>query len=249
MYTEEKHMDEFKESRRTFLRGTVIGGTAAAGGALPLAVLAQQAANTAAQPAPAAADIPAGNVFLTPDEQAFVETLVEHMSPADGDFPGGMDLGLHTFIDRALAQDWGKGDRLYTNGPWKQGTPNQGYQLPMTPAQLARTGIRTTSVACQEKYGKSFDQLTEAQREEVLKSLQSGSMELKDGPPAKEFFALLLQMVVEGTFSDPIYGGNKDKAAWKAIGFPGVVATHALDIVNYRNKPYPTKPLSIADLA
>ncbi|MBV6307243.1 gluconate 2-dehydrogenase subunit 3 family protein [Candidimonas humi] len=246
-------MDEFKESRRTFLRGTVIGGTAAASVALPLAGLAQQAANTAAPPgpapAPAAAEVPAGYVFLTPEEQAFVETLVDHMSPADGDFPGGMDLGLHTFIDRALAQDWGKGDRLYTNGPWKQGTPNQGYQLPMTPAQLARTGIRTANAACTEKYGKSFDQLTEAQREEVLKSLQAGSMELKDGPPSKEFFALLLQMVVEGTFADPIYGGNKDKAAWKAIGFPGVVATHALDIVNYRNKPYPTKPLSIADLA
>ena len=27
--------------------------------------------------------------------------------------------------------------------------------------------------------------------------------------------------VLEGYFSDPLYGGNKDMAAWKMIGFPG----------------------------
>ena len=29
--------------------------------------------------------------------------------------------------------------------------------------------------------------------------------------------------MLEGYFSDPLYGGNKDMAAWKMIGFP---ATH-----------------------
>ncbi len=32
---------------------------------------------------------------------------------------------------------------------------------------------------------------------------------------------MFLQNVLEGYFSDPIYGGNKDMAAWKMIGFPG----------------------------
>jgi len=26
--------------------------------------------------------------------------------------------------------------------------------------------------------------------------------------------------VIEGLFADPVYGGNKDKAGWKMIGFP-----------------------------
>jgi gluconate 2-dehydrogenase gamma chain len=32
---------------------------------------------------------------------------------------------------------------------------------------------------------------------------------------------MLLQNTKEGYFSDPIYGGNKDMAAWTMIGFPG----------------------------
>jgi gluconate 2-dehydrogenase gamma chain len=30
-----------------------------------------------------------------------------------------------------------------------------------------------------------------------------------------------MQNTVEGFFSDPLYGGNKDMAGWKLIGFPG----------------------------
>ena len=36
-----------------------------------------------------------------------------------------------------------------------------------------------------------------------------------------EFFALLLQNTQEGFFADPIYGGNRDMAGWKLVGFPG----------------------------
>jgi len=35
------------------------------------------------------------------------------------------------------------------------------------------------------------------------------------------FFDLLLQTPIEGFFSDPIYGGNRDMIGWKLIGFPG----------------------------
>ena len=27
---------------------------------------------------------------------------------------------------------------------------------------------------------------------------------------------------MEGYFADPIYGGNRDMAGWKLVGFPGV---------------------------
>jgi gluconate 2-dehydrogenase gamma chain len=53
---------------------------------------------------------------------------------------------------------------------------------------------------------------------------------------------------MEGMFSDPIYGGNRNKAAWKMVGYPGVVAVYATHIVNYRNKKYVVDPVSIADL-
>ena len=68
-------------------------------------------------------------------------------------------------------------------------------------------------------------------------------------PEWRTFFEALYQCVVQGIFADPIYGGNKDKAGWKLIGFPGVVATHAKNIVQYKNKPFPVTYLGIADLA
>jgi gluconate 2-dehydrogenase gamma chain len=151
--------------RRDFLKGAVVGGAAAAGGtaaiATPEIALAQQ------PPAPTAAE-PAGYAFLNLDEAAFVEALVDHMIPADEVSPKGTDLGVNIYIDRALAGAWGKGERLYMQGPWKLGTPSQGYQLPLTPAQLYRAGIEATNAHCRKAYGKSFDRIEAAQRQEVL---------------------------------------------------------------------------------
>ena len=79
------------------------------------------------------------------------------MIPADELTPKGTDIGLNIYIDRALAGGWGKGERLYMQGPWKRGTPNQGYQLPLTPAQLYRAGIEATNAHCRKTYGKTFD--------------------------------------------------------------------------------------------
>ena len=59
---------------------------------------------------------------------------------------------------------------------------------------------------------------------------------------------MFYQATMEGLFADPIYGGNKNKAAWKMIGYPGVIAVHATNIVTYRNKTYVVPPVSIADL-
>jgi len=54
---------------------------------------------------------------------------------------------------------------------------------------------------------------------------------------------------MEGFFSDPIYGGNRNKAAWKMVGFPGVIAIHSTNIKTYRNKRYEAQPTSIEDLS
>ena len=44
---------------------------------------------------------------------------------------------------------------------------------------------------------------------------------------SRAFFARLLAMTMEGFFGDPIYGGNRNKASWKMLGFPGLPATYA----------------------
>ena len=59
-------------------------------------------------------------------------------------------------------------------------------------------------------------------------------------------FDFLLQHTVEGFFSDPIYGGNKNKIAWKMIGFPGAYADY-YDLIDKHGLEFHREPLSIAD--
>lgn len=229
-------------NRRSFLKSAVAGSSVAVTGALPQPVAAEQAT-------PAAAPASSGYVYLNLEEQAFIEALVDHMVPADELSPKGTDIGINIFIDRALAGGWGKGDRLYMQGPWKTGTPNQGYQLPLTPAQLYRVGIPAANRHCVKAYGKNFDKLTAEQRQEFLLAWQAGKVAFADGPSARVFFSMLYQNVMQGMFADPIYGGNRDKAGWNLIGFPGIIAVHHQNVEKFRDKQYVVKPVSIADMS
>ncbi len=220
--------------RRDFLKGAVVGGAAAATGI-------QQPQNAQAQQP--------GYAFLNIEEAAFVEALVDHMIPADNLTPKGTDLGIAVYIDRALAGGWGKGDRLYMQGPWKRGAPSQGYQLPLTPAQLYRAGIEATNAYCRKTYGKAFDRIEEAQRQEVMVGLATGKVNFESGLPARAFWSMAYQTVMEGMFSDPIYGGNRNKAGWRMLGFPGAIAVHRDNIEKYRDKEFPTDPVGIADMS
>jgi gluconate 2-dehydrogenase gamma chain len=129
------------------------------------------------------------------------------------------------------------------------GVPSQGYQLPLTPAQLYRAGIAATNAHCRKTYGKPFDRLDEKQREEVLVALSTGKLTFDNGLPARVFWTTVYQTVMEGMFSDPIYGGNRNKAGWKLIGFPGVLALYHDEVEKWRDKKFPADPLSIADMS
>jgi gluconate 2-dehydrogenase gamma chain len=242
-------MTEQQFGRRDFLKTAVVGGAAAAttGIAQPQSAQAQQPAPTAT---PAAAPpAPPTYEYLNLDEAAFVEALVDHMVPADELTPRGTDLGINVYIDRALAGAWGKGDRLYMHGPWKQGTPNQGYQLPLTPAELYRAGIAATNAYCQKTYGKTFDRLDAAQREAVLVGLSSAKITFDGGLPVRPFWSTVYQTVMEGMFADPIYGGNRNKAGWRMIGFPGAIAVNRENVAKFRDKAFPNEPVGMADLS
>lgn len=251
-----KHLNQelFKDdqaplaSRRSMLKGVLVGGGAlgsALGVAAPLASSPEDPLG--AKGAAGVKALSTGYLFFTPSEAAFVEILVDHMVPADAHSPSGSELGINIYVDRALAGKWGRGDKLFMEGPWAKGEPSQGYQLPLTPAQLYRAGIQGTQQHCRRVYQQSFEELSEPNREQLLKDLQANKIDLGE-LESKPFFDLLYQTMVEGFFSDPIYGGNANKAGWKMLGFPGVIQTHALHITEYKNKPFPVNPLGMEDV-
>ena len=236
-------------NRRDFLKslGTV-GATSVAAAAV--GVDANAASQAAAPAAAAATSAPVSHAytFLTPPEAAFIEAAVDRFIPADDLTPTGTECGVATFIDRQLAGAWGSGDRLYMQGPWQKGTPTQGYQSPMTPAEFIRAGIAATNAYCRKTSQREFDRLSIDLQIKLLQDLEQGRVAL-DGVAAQEFFNLLLAVTMQGFFADPVYGGNRDKAAWKMIGYPGVIAIYSEHIKTYRNKRYDVEPKSIVDLS
>jgi gluconate 2-dehydrogenase gamma chain len=237
------------KNRRDFLKtvGTVgaTGIAAAVGG--DVSAEAQTAPAAAAAPS-TSAPVSHAYTFLTAPEAAFIEAAVDRLIPADDLTPGGTDCGVATFIDRQLAGAWGSGDRMYMQGPWDKGVPTQGYQSPLTPAEFFRAGIAATNAYCRKTLQKEFDRLTVDQQIKVLQDMEQGRVTL-DAVAAQEFFNLLLATTMQGFFADPVYGGNRDKAAWKMIGFPGVIAIYSEHIKTYRNRKFDVEPKSILDLS
>jgi gluconate 2-dehydrogenase gamma chain len=199
-------------------------------------------------PIPATCAEPEVMLALTATEAAFVSAAVDAFIPADELSPSGTDCGIVTYIDRQLASAWGGGAKMYRSGPYKKGKPEQGYQLPLTPKEFISAGIAVTNEWSRKTYGKEFDRLAPADRISALKAMEEGKAEFI-GLGSKPFFEALLAVTMEGFFSDPIYGGNRDKVAWKMLGFPGLPATYAGKFDEYLTKRYAAPPQSIADFS
>jgi gluconate 2-dehydrogenase gamma chain len=227
-------------ARRKFLLGAGLAGTAAATG------LTSAAPATAEIPAAPAAPEPL--LLLNETEHAFVVAAVDTLIPGDDLSPSGSECGCATFIDRQLAGAYGNGGRLYRDGPFVKAKPELGYQLPLTPQQFFRAGIATANEWSRQTYGKDFDRLAPADREAALKAMEAGTAQFA-GMASRVFFEALLQITMEGFFADPIYGGNRDMASWKMVGYPGLPATYRDDIKQYFGKKYDKPPRSISDFS
>jgi gluconate 2-dehydrogenase gamma chain len=222
-------------SRRGLL---LAGGTAAA---TPLVAPAQ------AQPAPAAgAAPPAPHVweFFQGEEAAMVSAAVERLIPADPESPGAIAAGVPQFIDRQLAGSYGTGSRLYRQGPFRLGTPEQGYQLPFTPAALYRAALPAFAAWTRQAHGGAFQDIDHRLQDEALRQMEAGEADF-GAVPSAVFFETLLANTVEGFFSDPIHGGNRDMIGWKLVGFPGPYAGY-VELVGRHNLRFDRQPRGIA---
>jgi len=234
--------------RRNFLLGA---GTAVAAGLAPLAPA--QGAQAGDQQTRAAAEgaataEPEPFLTLSATEAAFLSAAADTMIPADELSPSGTDCGVLTYIDRQLAGAYGAAAKMYRSGPFRRGKPEQGYQLSLTPRQYFATGIAAANEWSRKTYGKEFDRLTPSDRMSALSAMEHGTAQFENFS-AHAFFVRLHGMVMEGFFSDPMYGGNRNKVSWAMLGFPGLPATYADKVDAYFNKRYVAPPKSIADFS
>lgn len=182
--------------------------------------------------------------FFNQQEAQAVDALVARLIPADDLGPGAKEAGVTRFLDEQLAGAWGAGDQLYRQGPFEQGTPEQGYQLSFTPAEMFRRGLAELDAAVRKQEGRPFAELSAEQQDEWLRQMQSGKADFSPLPSAV-FFQALLDGTMEGFFSDPMYGGNADMVGWKLVGFPGAYASFSNDIERH-GVIWAGEPVSIA---
>jgi gluconate 2-dehydrogenase gamma chain len=183
--------------------------------------------------------------FFTVAEAAFVEAAVARLIPKDDLGPGALEAGVPTFLDRQMSGEYGRGERWYMQGPWGEGEPTQGYQTRLAPAALYRAAIRDIDQAVgKEGRAATFAKLGPVDQDRWLKDLEKGKVQLPNAD-AKTFFQLFHQNTLEGFWADPIYGGNRDMAGWKLIGFPGARYDHSPYVAKH-GEAYPLPPVSLA---
>ncbi|MCX7513269.1 gluconate 2-dehydrogenase subunit 3 family protein [Frateuria hangzhouensis] len=176
------------------------------------------------------------NAFFAPEEMDFIRAATGRLIPKDALGPGADEAGVPEFLDLQLAGPYGRAERWYMKGPWPRGSNSQGYQLRYTPAQIYRQAIAGIDKHCQAHYRQPFAKLKADQQDEVLHALEDGNVKLGD-LHSKTFLDLLWQNTQEGFLADPAYGGNRDFAGWKLIGFPGPRYNYVREIGQY-GKPY-----------
>ena len=232
--------DKAPIARRNFLLGA---STAVAAGLAPTAPAEAQ------HPPLSPPEVDSEPVLtLTATEHAFFVAAADTIIPADELSPSGGQCGVATFIDRQLASAYGSGARLYRDGPFPKGKPELGYQLPLTPREFFRAGVAAANEWTRKTYGKDFDRLSEQDRNAALKAMEEGKAQFP-GFTSAMFFNALLQITMEGFFADPMYGGNRNMAAWKMVGYPGLPATWGSKAEALRGKKITVEPQSIADFS
>ena len=192
---------------------------------------------------------PQGLQYFTIEQARLVHALTARIYPSDENGPGAPEAGVVYFIDRQMDSAWGHGERWYMQGPfagknptepfesdpeeaeedvvpWGDTTPaqTQGWQYPLTPNEAYDQGIAAIREYVEAEYdGAKFRELDESQQDDVVAALEDDDVDTfedLDLDPSG-FFLLVRQNTLEGMFSDPAYGGNREMVGWRLKGFPG----------------------------
>jgi gluconate 2-dehydrogenase gamma chain len=170
--------------------------TAVAGaGAVATAGVAPPAA---AQNAPMQMDHGAGlGAFFNLEESATIAAFTERLMPDAPGKPGAREAGVLNYIDLALAGAYSDMQEFY------------------------RHGLTQLDAYARKTHNAAFTRLSAAQQDEIITALEANKADGFTWPTARDFFNTLRTHTMEGMFADPIYGGNKDFAGWRLVGFPG----------------------------
>ncbi len=233
-------MKEFDTSRRDFLTGAAaaLTGLAITATGLPRTAFAS------AQPARQAMMECYTPGYFDQMEWCTLITLTDILLPDDETGPGAVAALVPVYIDRQMQTEYGNGGLWYMQGPFYPDSDAAfGYQHRFSPREIYRIGLKELGDHCRRTYRMRLDQLDTSVRAEVVTGLEKGTINFPS-MPSTLFFSQLLTNVKEGFFADPMYGGNKNMAGWKMVGFPGAQGDYRQAITRH-NQNLNIPPVSI----
>lgn len=124
-----------------------------------------------------------------------LEAFMDRLVPKDENGPGAVECGAANYVDRALAGALAAEKEAFLEG-------------------LA--GVDTFA---RSTHNAAFSELAPEIRDELLTAMDSGTA--TGFANARPFFNRVRRLTLEGMFSDPYYGGNKNFAGWDLIRYPG----------------------------
>ncbi|MBW0001128.1 MAG: gluconate 2-dehydrogenase subunit 3 family protein [Verrucomicrobia bacterium] len=191
--------------------------------------------------------------FFDAHQRATVEAAMARIIPAD-DQPGAREAGTVEFLDRYLSGI----DFVYAKPDGSGFEKLKGKRAEAWQRRIAVLGakyvegINELDRRSRSRFGADFVRLTAEQQDRILAGIERPALQAEAGlmeaqtaagfapvEPALQqtsteielgFFPLLALHTRQAFYSDPIYGGNKDRVGWKLIGFEGpesLAETHA----------------------
>lgn len=227
---EEKKDNPESLTRRRFIRNTgfTVGGLAVGGvlGSL-FSQKDQDNKNLAVkEPKTAAENFNQALMYFTPEQFGVIDAATERIFPEDDSGPGAKALGVAFFIDHQLAGEWGFNGREYMQPPFFRGEKVQGFQGRLKRRDIFDIAIREMQNHSQTVFKKNFTELSGEEQDQILKDFQEDKVNITTISPSG-FFQMLRSATLEGAYSDPLYGGNRNMAGWKMRNYPGSQMAYA----------------------
>ena len=142
-----------------------------------------------------AAAEPARSEF-SPAQRRVLEAFVDRLIPRDETGPSATECGVWVYIERALAGPLA-GDR----------------------ASLL-DGLAAIDVLARNAHASGFVELSPEHQDAILTAVENNSAP-GFRPDSRTFFERVRRLTLEGMFSDPFYGGNRNFGGWDLIRYPG----------------------------
>lgn len=142
--------------------------------------------------------------FFTASEARTASAAMARIFPDDELGPGAIAAGTVNYLDRALS----------------------GAEIELQ--DFYRIALRRLDAVARTRFGADFASSTSDQQDELIGALAADAVpEFGSAPTGPAFFAVLRSHTIEGMFSDPSHGGNRDLAGWKFLGYYGPVPSYS----------------------